>query len=403
MAKLNLNASGAATWSKCTAQPIYVLANEKHIPPQGTQFSVEGTNAHTVVECLFKKLPLPVFATPEMVKHATNFVAYCSQFESDWSYSELKVDLFYMPGRNGYVDWCSFAPDVIDVADFKYGQGVSVSAKENLQMSIYTRSALKQKKIPVRPETKVRLHIYQPRVRQGERVSMWEITWAELEQFTDDNVVGPSQVILNRTDDLTFHSSDKTCQFCPAKTFCGLKGYEPAFAYRGAMRAQVVTQGTPLEALTKGEKPVLKPVSETPDDVIVKIITRKAEIISWLNTFEKYGLQMAASGTALPGTKIVTSKGGHRSWSDPLEAKIMFLELVESGKITKDQVIEEKLLTPKQAEEFEFDFEKERWKEVQSLIFKPKGKPVLASLDDPRSAYTGEADISGLFDEEEEI
>lgn len=401
--KISLAASACHTWSRCTAQPHYVLANAKHIPPQDTQFSVEGTNAHTVVECLFKGSSLPAFATPEMIKHATNFVDYCLQFESDWAYSELKVDLFYMPGRNGYVDWCSFAPDAIDICDYKYGQGVSVSAKGNLQMSIYARSAIKQVKIPVRPDTKVRLHIYQPRVRQGERVSVWEITYAELVQFTDDRVVGPSDVILKGTDDLTFEPSDKACQFCPAKTFCGLKGYEPAFAYQGTMRAQQVTGGTPLEALTKGKKPVLKPVSETPEDVIVNILNNKAEIVSWMNAIEKYGLQMAASGKALPGTKIVTSKGGHRAWSDPMEAKIMFLELVSQGKITKDQVIEEKLLTPKQAEEFEFDFGPDQWKEVQSLIVKPKGKPVLAPLDDPRPAYSGETDISGLFDEEEEI
>jgi hypothetical protein len=413
--KLSITASGAATWSRCTAQPHYVLANAKHIPPQSTSFSVEGVVAHKVVEYLFKSTPFKVGDTVyergkpvgkidgEMVKHATNFVQYCSQFESDWSYSELNIKLFYNQIGNGFIDWCSFAPDVIDVADFKYGQGVSVSAKENLQMSIYARSAIKQKKIPVRPDTKVRLHIHQPRVRQGERLSMWEITYAELEQFTDDRVQGPANVILNRTDDLTFDPSDKTCQFCPAKTFCGLKGYEPPFAYQGEMRAQWATKGTPLTALTKGETPVLKPVSETPDDVIVRILAQKDEIVSWLNTFEKYGLQMAAAGTALPGTKIVASKGGHRAWSDPDEAKIMFLDLVEKGKVTKEQIITEKLLTPKQAEEFEFDFEKEQWKEVQALIFKPKGKPVLAPLDDPRPAYSGEADISGLFDEEEEI
>jgi hypothetical protein len=349
---------------------------------------VEGTNAHTVVECLFKGKPLPAFATPEMIKHAKAFVDYCLPFESDWSYSELNVKLFYMPGRNGYVDWCSFSPDAIDICDYKYGQGVSVSAKENLQMSIYARSAIKHKRIPVRPDTKVRLHIYQPRVRQGERISVWEISYAELEQFTDDRVLGPAQAILGEGKTV-FAPSDKACQFCPAKTFC-------------AARAAQKLGGTPLNAIIEGVKPDLPPVESIPEDALTKVLLHKAEIVSWLNGIEKYGLQMAASGKALPGTKIVASKGGHRSWSDPFEAKSMFLELVEQGKITKDQVIEEKLITPKQAEEFEFDFPKDKWAEVQSLVFKPKGKPVLASLDDPRPAYS-DADASGLFDGEDEI
>lgn len=387
--KLNLNASAAGTWSQCTAQPHYVQANAHRIPPQNTEFSVEGTNAHTVVECIFKGLPFPAFATQDMIWHGTNFVDYCAQFESDWAYSELKVDLFYMPGRNGYVDWCSFAPDVIDIADYKYGQGVSVSAKENLQMAIYSRSTIKQKKIPVRPDTKVRLHIYQPRVRQGERISLWEITYAELEQFTDDRVLGPAQLIMGEGKRV-FAPGEKTCQFCPAKTFC-------------VARAESKVKGTPLEPIIKGEAPQLPPLETLSPEVIATIVLNKPDITAWLNTFDKYGLQMAASGKALPGTKIVASKGGHRAWSDPNEAKIMFLDLVAQGKVTKDQIIEEKLLTPKQAEEFEFDFEKGQWKEVQSLIFKPKGKPVLAPLDDPRPPYTGEADITGLFGEDEEI
>lgn len=350
---------------------------------------MEGTDAHTVVECIFKGLPFPAFATQDMIWHGTNFVDYCAQFESDWAYSELKVDLFYMPGRNGYVDWCSFAPDVIDIADYKYGQGVSVSAKENLQMAIYSRSTIKQKKIPVQPDTKVRLHIYQPRVRQGERVSMWEITYAELEQFTDDRVLGPAQLIMGEGKRV-FAPGEKTCQFCPAKTFC-------------VARAESKVKGTPLEPIIKGEAPQLPPLETLSPEVIAAIVLNKPDITAWLNTFDKYGLQMAASGKALPGTKIVASKGGHRTWSDPNEAKIMFLDLVAQGKVTKGQVIEEKLLTPKQAEEFEFDFEKDQWKEVQALIFKPKGKPVLAPLDDPRPPYTGEADITGLFGDDEEI
>lgn len=386
---IRLNASAAGTWSQCTAQPHYVQANAHRIPPQNTEFSVEGTNAHTVVECIFKGLPFPAFATQDMIWHGTNFVDYCAQFESDWAYSELKVDLFYMPGRNGYVDWCSFAPDAIDIADYKYGQGVSVSAKENLQMAIYSRSTIKQKKIPVRPDTKVRLHIYQPRVRQGERVSMWEITYAELEQFTDDRVLGPAQLIMGEGKRV-FAPGEKTCQFCPAKTFC-------------VARAESKVKGTPLEPIIMGEAPQLPPLETLSPEVIATIVLNKPDITAWLNTFDKYGLQMAASGKALPGTKIVASKGGHRSWSDPNEAKLMFLDLVAQGKVTKDRIIEEKLLTPKQAEEFEFDFEKDQWQEVQALIFKPKGKPVLAPLDDPRPPYTGEADITGLFGEDEEI
>lgn len=388
--KLTLNASAAATWSTCTAQPAYVAANKHRIPPQDTEFSVEGTRAHKVVECLFKGEPLPDYANADMIRHGTNFVSYCGQFETDWAYSELRVPLFYMPERNGLIDWCSFAPDSIDITDYKYGQGVSVSATENLQMSIYARSAIQHKRIPVKPDTKVRLHIYQPRVRQGERISVWEITYAELEQFTDDRIVGPANIIFGNTKQETVFApdDDKACRFCPAKSFC-------------EARAKAKLQGIPLEPLLRGEEPQLPPVNSLSDDVLAKVLTQKSEITSWLNSIEKYGLQLAASGKALPGTKIVESKGGHRAWSDPNEAKMMFLELVAQGKVAKDQVIEEKLLTPKQAEEFEFDFEADKWKEVQALVYKPKGKPVLVPLDDPRPPFSGSDVSASVFDEDE--
>jgi len=381
--RLNLNASAAHTWTECTAQPHYVLQNAHRIPPQDTEFSVEGTKAHKVVECLFKGEKLPPYADASMQKHGAAFVDYCHSLRATastpWK-SELKVDLFYMPGRSGYVDWCSIA-ETIHIVDYKYGQGVSVSAFENLQMAIYARSAVKQLgKIP-KDDAPVHLHIDQPRVRQGERRSTWSLTWGELVQFTDDRVLGPAKDILTPSAKRKFSPGEKTCQFCPASTFC-------------TARASWLLDDTPLEPLIKGEEPVLEKPEIVAEEHLAKIIARSGEISKWLNKVEEYAMQMAAFGKALPGTKIVQSKGGHRKWGDEQSVKEAMAKVLK-----REDFIAEKLITPKQAEEFEFDFSKEQWAALLKMIVKPEGKPILVGIDDPRPEYkiTNPVDV---FDDE---
>ena len=381
--RLNLNASAAHTWTECTAQPHYVLENAHRIPPQDTEFSVEGTQAHKVVECLFNGDKLPPYATPEMKGHGRAFVDYCHALRdkpsTPWQ-SEMKVDLFYMPGRSGYVDWCSIA-EAIHICDYKYGQGVSVSAFENLQMAIYARSAVKQSGLSPRLDTPVHLHIFQPRVRQGDRQSCWSITWGELVQFTDDRVLGPAQDIQARALTLEFRPGEKTCQFCPANSFC-------------TARASWLLDDTPLEPMLKGEAPILKSPESTPEEQLARVIARKDEIIKWLGQVDNYALQMATAGKALPGTKIVLSKGGHRKWGDDATVKQIMASV-----LPRESFISEKIITPKQAEEFEFDFTPEQWKQIQALVIKPEGKPVLTGEDDPRPAYSPTS-AADAFDDE---
>lgn len=389
--KLNLNASSASTWSSCTAQPHYVVANANRIPPQDTEFSVEGTFAHSAVEALFKKTKLSDKATPDMKKHAQAFVDFCLDKKAPGAtdhikrtgmnhrwWSELKVSLFYMPARNGFVDFCCIADDGVHIADFKYGQGVAVSAFENLQMAIYARSMIEQLKL--KPET-VHMHIYQPRVRQGDKQSTWTIDYKELVQFTDDRVLGPAEDIQAKALTLEFRPGTKTCQFCPCESFC-------------EARTKWLLDDTPLETITTGEVPKLPKADSIPDDVLSKIVLKIDDIKKWLSSAEKYATSMALNGKSLPGLKLVKGKGGHRKWGNPDLAKEKLLT-----KLKREDIITEDLITPTQVSEFEHDFEKVEWVEIQKLIVKPEGGPTLVSVDDPRPVY-GSENLANVFSDE---
>lgn len=389
--KLNLNASSASTWSSCTAQPHYVVANANRIPPQDTEFSVEGTFAHSAVEALFKKTKLSDKVTPDMKKHAQAFVDFCLDKKAPGAtdhikrtgmnhrwWSELKVSLFYMPARNGFVDFCCIADDGVHIADFKYGQGVAVSAFENLQMAIYARSMIEQLKL--KPET-VHMHIYQPRVRQGDKQSTWTIDYKELVQFTDDRVLGPAEDIQAKALTLEFRPGTKTCQFCPCESFC-------------EARTKWLLDDTPLSPVLEGHDPVLVTPKSLLDSTLTKLIRQADDIKKWLGSIEKYGLAMAMSGKPLPGLKLVKGKGGHRKWGNPDLAKEKLLT-----KLKREDIITEDLITPTQVSEFERDFEKAEWGEIQKLIVKPEGGPTLVSIDDPRPVY-GSENLANVFSDE---
>jgi hypothetical protein len=378
--KLSLNASSCHTWSSCTAQPHYIMENASRIPPQDTEFSVEGTHAHKVVECLFKGQKFPKEATQDMIAHAHAFAKYARTIQdgSPTWWSEVKLSLFYMKARNGYMDYGCLAKDGLHIMDYKYGQGVAVNAFENLQGAIYARSAIEQLKL--KPTT-VHIHIFQPRVRQGDKISTWTVSYSELMQFTDDRVLGPAEDIQAKALTLQFSPGTKTCQFCPAESFC-------------EARVSWLLADTPLEPLIKGEDPVLPKPDKLKVLDLSKVILKADDIKKWLGSAEKYGLAMALDNKPLPGLKLVKSKGGHRKWGNPDQAKEELLKHLK-----KEDIITEELLTPKQAEEFEHDFDKEEWARIQKLIVKPEGGPTLVSIDDPRPVY-GSENLGSVFSDE---
>lgn len=394
-ARLRLNASAAHTWTHCTAQPHYVQQYADKIPPQDTEFNVEGTIAHGVVEHYLTGKPMPAKANAEMKKHAQGFKDYVKSLVPtgvafrEWS--ERKVSLFYVPGGNGYIDYALSFNGALHIVDYKYGQGVAVNALNNLQMAIYARSLIEEDKdIP----DWVYLHIYQPRVRQGDKTSFWALSYDELVQFTDDQVLGPAEDVLAKKT-LKFAPSADVCRFCPASEFCGLKGYEPDFEYEGKLKLQDMLQNSPLLDMLEDETVVLPKPAKSGDELIAAMMEKGAEIKKWIDSLSKYALARAMAGNPIPGTKLVQSAGGHRKWANPESAAITLLRYLSLSDILKLEPP-----TPKQAEQFEFDVPKAEWTRLQATIVKPEGGPIVVPLDDPRPPYGSSA--ADLLDDETE-
>jgi hypothetical protein len=124
---------------------------------------------------------------------------------------------------------------------------------------------------------------------------------------------------------------------------------------------------------------------------LAAILKHKKEIVKWLDDAEDYALERMKAGHKVPGYKLVKSRGGHRYWLSPMQAAKL---LVETTVLRRDEVIEEKVISPSAVESL--IGKKKFTVELMNLIGKPPGSPTIAPEDDPRDDLL--ADAASDFD-----
>lgn len=381
---ISLSPSAASRWLTCTASPRFIMENQHRIGSTDTVWNVEGDMAHAVANAFLMGTAVPTESRgklipkekmPEMIKHARGFRDFVNTPDLVDLHSELKVSLWYMPNRSGYVDAASRTLDYIRITDLKYGQGVAVSAEENEQMAIYARSWVEQEFKVGRDKlddfTSFELAIYQPRIREGEKISIWRLTWAELKEFTD-NIGSIAQKIINGIDE-TFRPSPEACRFCPMKK--PAKGPPcPAYTeWTGADRAIVISDVNPNEVMTD---------LRTFDERTLRLIAaNRNKLKTFIDDVYKAFYGEAVNGKIPEGFKLVRGKGS-RSWEDPQKtADILEVMFGDEART------EPKLKTPKAIE----DMMKAHGMKPSGLapfVKKFEGGVLLVPLDDPRESIT---------------
>lgn len=395
---ISLSPSAAKRWLTCTASPKFIMDNHDKIGDTDTVWNVEGDMAHAVANAVLlgkpipqssRNKPIPKDKLPEMIKHAKGFKAFVDEPGAVSLQSEMKVDLWYMPGRSGYVDATtigSFRGVAIRITDFKYGQGVAVNADENEQMAIYARSWVEQEYVgqDLFDDTVFELAIYQPRIRDGDKESVWRLTWDELKAYTDR--IGDTAKRIQAGRDLKFRPSEDACRFCPMKK--PAKG-SPCPAYlewTGADKAIVVSDVDPNEVFTDMRK--------FDEKTLRLIAANRNRIKTFIDDVYKSFYGEAVNGRIPEGFKLVRGKGS-RAWADQDEAEAL-MELM----FGEDAYAERKLITPNQAEKHM----KEHGMKPASLaplVRKFEGNVVLAPMEDPRPSITISAlDVFENLDED---
>jgi len=397
-----LSPSKAATWAVCTASTAFIEENAHRIPPQkSSPHADEGTTAHEVAESLLtnnpKKMPKKG-VDKRMLDHCRKYVKWVNNLGLK-VVVEARVPLWYDPSgpNDGHVDVLAYSEDEMGdpvevyVIDFKYGQGVKVEAKDNLQTAIYAIGSIRSRWEDVIPDNlKILLTIYQPRCQkdEGEEAwSTWVTTWSELDLFVTKNVEVPAANILNPKAKhlLKFVPNHKSCHWCPAKNIC-------------TARTEWLMDGSPVQAIVNGnDTPSATALS---DAQIVNLMQKEKEIVKFLASAKEYAAERYNMGKPIAGTKMVTGRGT-RSWSDTQKVQSILaheIQLHSSEWLTEPQLksvaqIEELLedkvafkeITPKQAAL------------LAPYIIRVPGAPVITTEDDKRTEIRA-VDPTQVFD-----
>lgn len=396
-----LSASAAHRWLVCTAAPRF----EADFPAQTSKYAEEGTLAHSICELFarkkfttlstrkynseLKKLQAHPMYDPEMLTTAEFYVAYlyekCMGYENMPHISfEVKVDLSdIIPDGYGTCDCCIIGGDTLHITDYKHGAGVPVDTLNNPQMMLYAYGALKRYSMIYGDTIKnVSMAIVQPRITQEVKETSMPVEvltkWA----------VGYVKPIARKAYDGEgeFVSGDH-CKFCRGKEQC-------------PMRAKVNT------ALEDFKDCVLPDQAQNPLDPAVRVmlglpkiltdeevgdlLTRGKHLVEWYEDLQAYALRAILGGKVVPGYKVVEGRSA-RAFRD---ADAALQTLIDSG-IDKAVIYDYK---PKTLAQLEKIVGAKKFAELMGdQVYKPEGKPTLATASDSRAPYnSATTDFAGV-------
>ena len=361
-----LSASSAHRWLEC---PPSAVASDAY-QSQDTEFTREGTLAHEVAEALASMVDPDGYwdldeylkshhgCDQDMIEHAKAYRDYIQeQIKGSDAVVLLEQRVDYspwVPDGFGTADCVIIQGNTMDVIDYKYGQGVAVSAKDNPQEKLYGLGALNDFGFAYDVE-KIRLHIFQPRINN---ISVDELTAEELLEWAEKTVKPIAQKAAKGKGT---YKAGEHCRFCPHAGRCReLTKSCTEYVETHSLRVAV---------------PVLAP-HEVAD------VLRMEPIISlWLKRVKDQALTTLLEGGELPGFKVVEGKLGNRKWTDELKVAAA----LDAAGYSREDYTETKLHSPAAMDKA---IGKKKVAELlEQLIDRSPGAPTVVPETDKRPAY----------------
>lgn len=371
-----LSASSAHRWLAC---PASAVANEAY-PNQDTEFTREGTLAHEVAEAMARNggcfgVGDELFAekhadiNKEMLECAGGYRDYIEELKkSDDAIVllEQRVDFSpWVPEGFGTCDCIIIQDDVLTIIDYKYGQGVAVSAVDNPQMKLYALGAFNDFGIAL-DVSKIEMHIYQPRI---------------------NNISTDSTTV-----EALMEWAEKTVKSVAEKAFKGKGGYNPGewcrFCQHGG-KCRALTKLCTTYVDTHGLRvsvPVLAPHE------VAEVLKMEPLISLWLKKVRDQALTALMNGEEVPGYKLVEGKLGNRKWSNELKVA----EALKAAGYSMEDITETKLLTPAGMDKAVG--RKKVAELLEGLIDRTPGAPTIAPESDKRPVYNRLAEAQKDFE-----
>ena len=357
-----LSASSSERWLNCPPSARLCEAYED----KGSDYAAEGTDAHSLCEFRLKQaLGIPAddpienlsWYNEEMEDCAAGYAAYVSELLETAKQTcadpvvmiEQRVDFSrWVKEGFGTADCIVIADGVLNICDYKNGQGCLVLADRNPQMMLYALGALEIFDGIYDIDT-VRMTIYQPR---KSNISVYEMDKADLYEWANSELTQKAQLAYEGQGSF---SCGEWCRFCKAKAECR----ECAEANLALARYEFQT-------------PAL-----LADEEIADILGKVDALTAWASDVKEYALQQAISGTAFPGWKLVEGRSNRKYTSEAAVAAA-----VEGAGFNP---YEKKLLGITAMQKL---LGKSRFEELLApYIEKPQGRPTLVRSSDKRPEW----------------
>ena len=347
-----LSASSAARWLAC---PPSAVAAEAY-PEQDTEFTREGTLAHEVAELYAKGESLTPEAIPaEMLECARGYADYIQELtksEDAIVLLEQRVDFSpWVPDGFGTCDCILIQDDTLTIIDYKYGQGVPVSAVDNPQMKLYALGALNDYGIAL-DVIKVEMHIYQPRINN---ISVCCLMVEDLMEWAEKEVKPIAAKAAKGKGD---YKAGSHCKFCPHAGRCRqLTKTCTEFVETHDLRVAV---------------PVLAPHE------VAEVLAMEAQITLWLKKVKAQAMTTLLDGGDVPGWKVVEGKLGNRKWTDELQVA----RTLGAAGYSQSEFTELKILSPAAMDKA---LGKKKVAELlDGMIDRSPGAPTIVPMSDKR-------------------
>ncbi|MDU4831131.1 MAG: DUF2800 domain-containing protein [Actinomyces sp.] len=356
-----LSASSAHRWLNCT--PSALLEAGK--PDKDSTASLEGTAAHALAEWKLTEMlgrgpgarPQSAYDTLEMDEHTSAYVIHVNQLLDDHEgpsrvFIEQRLDYSkYAPDGYGTGDCVIISDGLLDIVDFKYGQGVLVEAEQNPQLKLYALGALEAFQDIYRVD-QVRATIFQPRRDNTVRV---EYSRSELVEWGEQTVKPAAALAAKGKGEF---KAGPWCQFCKLAPTCRARAEENLKLAR-------------LE---------FKPGPELSDEEVAQVLRQLPDLTKWAAEVEKYATQAAVSqGKQWEGMKLVAGRSV-RKYADENQV----IQAARDAGYKDGDIFEQKLITLTRMEKL---VGKKQFTQIfDGLVVKPEGKPTLVPMSDRRKA-----------------
>jgi hypothetical protein len=285
------------------------------MPEKSSPYAEEGTRAHAMAEKYLTNGATNPMEIPDvdMHNHVLVYVKHIAGLETAGAVLHVEVTVKVTDQTWGTADAIVWDPvsATLYVRDLKYGAGVAVSARGNLQLRIYALAALLAMKYPAKI---VDVGIVQPRITDAEGCCIHSVEYdaTDLIDFYQDVLEAQEAVRLASIVPASLHDeswqnaylnpSEKACRWCLAAPKCP----------KVKAKAQELAKNVFAPTLAYNPKEL-------------------AETLGWLDLFEgwiknvrSFAYEEAEAGRVAPGFKLV-EKRASRKW----KADISVVELVK--------------------------------------------------------------------------